>query len=256
MSPPALPTLKEWLGAQERFGLTLSSGFFGFYAHAGVLTALLEAGLSPSVLSGSSSGAFVAGGFASGVDPEVFEREMTLLSRADFWDPGVGLGFLRGKKFHALLERILPEHAFENTRLPVSISVFELRRMRTAVVSTGPLLEAIRASCAVPGMFHPVRVNGRLCLDGGIKDRPGFLGMADDIPVLFHHLPYNRTHVDIKNMPVRKNTVSLGFNGLPAVGPNQMTQGPVAFHAAYKAAKAALSRPVEPETRLLTDIAT
>ena len=55
---PSPPTLADWL-ALEPFGLTLSSGFFGFFAHAGVVQALAERKLQPASLSGSSAGALI-----------------------------------------------------------------------------------------------------------------------------------------------------------------------------------------------------
>ena len=62
----ASPTLRTWL-SEAPFSLTLSSGFFGFFAHAGVMTVLEDEGFVPSRVSGSSAGALVGGLWAAGV---------------------------------------------------------------------------------------------------------------------------------------------------------------------------------------------
>jgi len=74
------PTLREWL-REGPFTLAMSSGFFGFYAHAGALSALLDAGLSPAALSGSSAGALVTGLYAGGVSPDAMRDTLARLRR-------------------------------------------------------------------------------------------------------------------------------------------------------------------------------
>ena len=79
-------TLRDWL-AESPFSLAMSSGFFGFFAHTGMLAALEEAGVLPAEVAGSSAGALVAGLWASGIDAPALEVELTRLRREDFWDP-------------------------------------------------------------------------------------------------------------------------------------------------------------------------
>src|SRR5689334_8453056 len=100
------PTLRQWL-AEGPFALTLSSGFFGFFAHTGLMTALEDAGALPARLSGSSAGALVSGLWASGVDAPAIRDALLALRREDFWDPGFGLGLLRGRLFRERLEALL-----------------------------------------------------------------------------------------------------------------------------------------------------
>ena len=69
--------LSDWL-SERPFTLTLSSGFFGFFAHTGVLTALLERDLVPHRLTGSSAGALVAGCWASGADIALMKQKLFL----------------------------------------------------------------------------------------------------------------------------------------------------------------------------------
>jgi NTE family protein len=174
MPPPK--TLRTWL-TEAPFTLGMSSGFFGFFAHAGVLAALEEQGLTPSAVAGSSAGALVTGTWASGVSSAELRDTLLSLRREDFWDPAPGAGLLRGQLFRRRLEGVLAAKTFEDCRVPASLVVHDVFARRPRPVSSGDLAAAIHASCAVPGMFHPVRVHGRLMVDGGVTDRPGLLGV-------------------------------------------------------------------------------
>ncbi len=74
--------LHDWL-AEQPFTLSMSSGFFGFFAHAGMLTALTEQGLKPSKITGASAGALVGGCYASGCSIAELKAELFSLQRAD-----------------------------------------------------------------------------------------------------------------------------------------------------------------------------
>src|SRR5436305_1461254 len=168
-------TLREWL-AEAPFTLAMSSGFFGFFAHAGFLSVLEDDGLLPARVCGSSAGALVAGLWAAGVPARRLCEELLLLRRAHFWDARPGLGLLRGALFRARLEALAPVKSFEECRVPLAVSVFDVAARRTTVLREGPLAPAVHASCAAPIMFQPVRIGRRLYLDGGILDRPGLQG--------------------------------------------------------------------------------
>jgi NTE family protein len=238
-----VPTLREHLRA-EPFALALSSGFFGFFAHAGLLTVLEDEGLVPTRLAGSSAGALVAGCWASGLDaPKIADRFLAL-RREEFWDPAPGLGLLRGRRFRALLDETLPNARFDACRAPVAMSVFDLLARRTAVIDRGELAPAIHASAAFPGMFQPVTVNARPCLDGGIADRPGTLGLPVGARVLYHHLssrsPWRRRGSPALAVPERVGQVALVIDGLPRVSPFDLAAGSRAFAVAREAARRAL----------------
>ncbi|MGZ3456827.1 MAG: patatin-like phospholipase family protein, partial [Polyangiales bacterium] len=171
---------------REPFSLAMSSGFFGFFAHCGVLEVLEEVGHLPRRVSGSSAGALVTGAWASGLAAPALANELLGLERAHFWDPRPGLGLLAGKLFRARLESILPASTFEACRVPVAVSTFDVRTRKTRVIDRGSLAPALHASCAVPIMFHPVAHQGSWLLDGGVLDRPGLDGMPRGERVLFH----------------------------------------------------------------------
>ncbi len=238
-------TLRDWL-SRGPFTLTMSSGFFGFFAHAGVMSALLEAGLPPQRLSGSSAGALVAGMWASGVPVDTVVAELISLSRSDFWDPRPGPGLLRGRAFRAVLHRLLVSERMEQCRVPVAISVFDVLSCRTRVLTSGDLASAIHASCAVPVMFHPVWREGRLLADGGIADRPGIAGVHRGERVLYHHIasrsPWRRKTSASLRVPARANLMALRFAELPRSGPFRLDRGRLALEQARDLTRLALDR--------------
>ncbi|MCL2725262.1 MAG: patatin-like phospholipase family protein [Polyangiaceae bacterium] len=224
----------------------MSSGFFGFFAHAGLMTVLEDKGLLPTRVSGSSAGALVSAAWASGLDAAELGRELLHLERKDFWDPGFGAGLLRGRLFRRRLEALLPKRTFDACRVPCAVSVFDVLTQRTRVVASGDLPRAIHASCAVPGLFHPVWIDGRPSYDGGILDRPGLEAMpAEESRVLFHHLASKSPWRSVLEMPRRPGMVTLVIEGLPRSGPFRLAEGRRAFSVARAAAKRALDRPIE-----------
>lgn len=240
-------TLRAFL-REGPFALGLSSGFFGFFAHAGALLALEEAGLVPSRVTGSSAGALVGGLWAAGLDATHLRDELGRLRREDFWDPAPGLGLLRGRLFRERLEALVPGATFARCRAPLAVSVWDVLSRRTRVLDGGALAPALHASCAVPGLFHPAWVEGRPLLDGGIADRPGLAGMPAGERVLFHHLaarsPWRRAASPSIAVPRREGLVAVVIEGLPRVGPFRLPEGPRAFRAAHLAMGRALDAPV------------
>src|SRR5262245_24512003 len=184
----------------EPFELIMSSGFFGFFAHAGVVQALDELALRPALVGGSSAGALVAGLWGAGLPAQTIRDRLFGLRRADFWDPDPrlglggprGLGLLRGDRFEALLAdalKLVGVERFSDCAIPVRVVAFDVGTRRTVTLGDGELVPAIRASCSVPGMFQPAVIGQRRLLDGGIADRPGIAAASDGARVLYHHLP-------------------------------------------------------------------
>ncbi|MCU0654039.1 MAG: patatin-like phospholipase family protein [Polyangiaceae bacterium] len=239
-------TLRDWL-REEPFSLAMSSGFFGFFAHCGVIQALEEAGLVPGLVTGSSAGALVGGLWASGVNGAEMGEELKGLARQDFWDPGPGAGLLRGRKFRERLERLLKVPTFSGCRVPLAVSVFDWWTRGTRVLNRGELAPALHASCAVPLLFHPVWHGGRLYADGGILDRPGLEGMPEGRRVLFHHLvsrsPWRRVDPS-QEIPERAGMTVLMLRDLPRSGPFRLEEGRRALVLSREAALRALERPV------------
>ena len=106
------------------------------------------------------------------------------------------------------------------------------------------LAHAIRASCAVPGLFHPVWIGRRAYWDGGVLDRPGLDGIPVGERVLFHHIASKspwRLHLPV---PRRAGMVTLVIDGLPRSGPFKLDAGHRALQLAREATMRALDTPI------------
>jgi NTE family protein len=237
-------TLADWLD-NGPFALAMSSGFFAFYAHTGMLESLIARGAAPALVAGSSAGALVAGAWGAGLPPPALADELARLDRGAFWDPAIGAGLLAGRKFDALLRALLPVTELAACRVPVRISVFDIVRRRTAVLERGDLADAIRASCAVPAMFHPVWIDRRPYWDGGILDRPGLAGVPPG-RVLYHHIASKSPWRVKLDTPRRRDEdmVTLVIDDLPRSGPFKLDAGRRALAMAREATARALDRPI------------
>ncbi len=231
-------TLERWL-RRAPFMLGLSSGFFGFFAHTGLVNALDRRGLAPSRIAGSSAGALVGGLWAAGLPAAAIRDALLGLRRADFWDPRPGPGLLRGRLFRSHLERLLPVTRFDQCRIPLAVSAVDALRRRVVVLDSGELAPAICASCAVPLLFQPVRLQGRLLVDGGVLDRHGLDGLPAG-RLLYHHLasrsPWRRSSSPALRLPERPETTSLIMDGLPRLGPFRLAGAARAYALAHRAA--------------------
>jgi NTE family protein len=194
------------VSSHPTFTLVLSAGFFGFYAHAGFLDALVSSGMRPSAIAGCSAGALIGGCYASGLEPSEIRRFLIELRRQHFWDPGPGAGLLRGERLQRFLADTLPIHDMGRTRIPIRLVVWDLLDRRSLVIEHGNLLTAMRASAAFPFLFQPVALRGRRLLDGGIGDRAALSGARPGERVLLHWL--------VSSSPWRKGDIT---SSIPAV---------------------------------------
>jgi NTE family protein len=118
-------TLLEKL-AENDFVLSMSSGYFGFFAHCGFAKAVLSEGLKPKLFTGSSAGSIMAACLASGLSISEIEKEFLGLSKSNYWDPGVGMGLLKGELFEKSLSQFLSAKADE-IQTPVHIACLILK---------------------------------------------------------------------------------------------------------------------------------
>jgi NTE family protein len=219
-----------------------------------MLSALLARGLVPAHVAGSSAGAMIGGAWASGLPLDELARVLLRLRKDDFWDPAPGFGLLVGGKFDRILRGLLPVSRIEDCRAPVRISVFDILGRRTRVLTSGDLVHAIRASCAVPGMFQPVWIDRRPYWDGGVLDRPGIDGMPPG-RLLFHHIaapaPWSRTEPP---RPIRDEMTTLVLQDLPRPHPWALDEGRAAIAIAREATDRALdAQVVDGVTRVSAD---
>lgn len=156
---------------RPRIGLALGGGAARGWAHIGVLEVLTKAGYGPDVIAGTSIGAVVGGCFAAGKLPQLSDFAASLTKRRvvglmDFHIGGAGL--IAGGRLRRLLERDLGDTRIEALPLHFVAIATELGSGHEIWLTRGPLVDALRASYALPGVFDPVKLSGRWLMDGAL----------------------------------------------------------------------------------------
>lgn len=159
-----------------KIGLVLGGGGARGLAHIGVLKVLLRERIPIDVISGTSMGGIVGAMHAAGISIEQMEAEA--LKRGDIGQIFklvdlrlVGSGLLGGKRIKKLLTDLLgPETTFADLQLPFAVVSVDYTSGREVVLKEGNLVDAVRATMSVPGVFEPVELNGCQLLDGGVLD--------------------------------------------------------------------------------------
>jgi predicted acylesterase/phospholipase RssA len=156
--------------------LILSSGFLAFARQIGVLRALERAEVQVDGICGTSSGALVGSMWAAGHDSFVLEEYFSAQTPLSMLR--VHLPIWRGIfSLHAVVDRLrqwLPPR-FEDLKHPFGVGVMGMDG-RASILRSGPLPEAVAASCAIPFLFAPIVVDGVSYRDGGAVDRTGLAG--------------------------------------------------------------------------------
>jgi NTE family protein len=156
---------------RPRLGLALGGGAARGWAHLGVLQALEEAGIRPDFIAGTSIGSLVGAAWASGgladlrTAVEALDRR-TLMTFLNVALPASGR--MDGRFLEAVIGRSIRVRDFADLDVPLAAVATDLSIGQEVVLREGDLLQAVRASCGVPGMFRPVRRNGRFLIDGGL----------------------------------------------------------------------------------------
>ncbi len=148
-------------------GIALGGGFARGMVHIGVLNVLEEAQIPIAAVAGTSSGAIMGAAFCSGLSAAQMAEIGRRLRFKDFarWTLERG-GFCSNDRLGTFLARIVPCKDFSELRTPLVVVATELISGRPAIFRTGSISEAVRASCAYPGMFTPVAIRGVLHVDG------------------------------------------------------------------------------------------
>ncbi len=160
------------LKSKPRIGLALGSGAARGWAHIGVIRQLADMGIRPDVIAGSSVGGVVGGAYASG-NLDEFEEWVSGMTRMDIirmLDAKMtGGGFLKGSSLMAAIEEQIGNPNIEDLETPFACVATELGTGREVWLEDGSLLDACRASIALPGLVSPFRVNDdSLLVDGGL----------------------------------------------------------------------------------------
>ena len=152
---------------RPRVGIALAGGFARGIAHIGVLRVLREAGVPVDVVSGTSVGALIATAYCAGAPLEMMERIAHETKFTDFgrWTPS-WLGLATNNRLEEFIARFTPIKRFEELQKPLAIATTDINLGLPVYYHGGPLAPPLRASCAYPGLFVPVKYEGRTLVDG------------------------------------------------------------------------------------------
>jgi NTE family protein len=150
-------------------GLALGGGFARGFAHLGVLQVLEQNHVAISHIAGSSVGSILGAAYASGAPlARIIETCRTLRFRDIARWRVSRLGLASNQRLENLIERVFDSRQFEDLRIPLAVVATDLTSGEPVVFTQGNLVDAIRASCAFPGLFEPVEIGTRCLADGGL----------------------------------------------------------------------------------------
>jgi len=158
-------------GKSVSIGLALSGGAARGFAHIGVIRTLVQNGIKPDVITGTSIGAIAAACYAAGHlnEFETWARHLTRRRVFGYLDFSLaGSGLIGGERLFAQLEKILGDVTFQELPIRVAAVATEIRTNHEIWLTRGRVSDAVRASCALPGIFPPLRIGGRWLMDGAL----------------------------------------------------------------------------------------
>jgi NTE family protein len=154
-----------------KIGIALGGGFARGIAHAGVLSVLEQNHIPIYCVAGISAGSIVAAAYASGATPSEIAAAGCAMRFADIarWSL-CRMGFVVSERMKNFLEKLLKHYRFEEMRMPLGVVATDLSSGEPVEFrDSGDVFLPIRASCAYPGLFQPVRWEDRLLVDGAMS---------------------------------------------------------------------------------------
>ncbi|NOT38647.1 MAG: patatin-like phospholipase family protein [Saprospiraceae bacterium] len=187
---------------KKKIGLCLSGGGARGAFHIGVLQALDEFNIVPTLVSGTSAGALTGSLYCAGVKPAELLKISTSTKWYHFIGPHVpNNGLVDFKFLQQLLNKYIPHNSFEKLKIPFIATATNLQTGFLEYFSSGPIYEPVIASCAVPIVFKPVIINGMKYLDGGITmNLPAQILRQDcDYIIGSNLIPHNSLKAEVLN---------------------------------------------------------
>lgn len=158
------------ISRDKSVGLALSGGGAKGFSHIGVLMAFDRCGIKPDIMSGVSAGAIASVLYASGLRPADIIKCFTDADKfGDFTEWAIPReGFLKLDRFGRLLEEWLPVSRLEELTIPTVICATDIDHGKSVGWSKGEIVPRVLASCSIPIVFNPRKINGVNYVDGGV----------------------------------------------------------------------------------------
>jgi len=153
--------------SRRKLGLALGGGFARTIAHIGVLKVLEEERIPVDLIAGTSAGSILGAAYCAGMSASEIEQMASTTQFRDFARMTLSrYGLYATDRMADFCERVIKIKTFKDLKIPLAVTATDVRTGDPVVFTKGPLADPMRASCAYPGMFPPVDVDGRLLIDG------------------------------------------------------------------------------------------
>jgi NTE family protein len=154
---------------RAKVAVVLGGGAAKGFAHIGVLKVLEANNIPVHMVVGTSAGSFVGSLYAYGFNAYQLQKISFELEKGDLADLTFpDNGFVKGDKLEAYINRMLRNAPMEKLRIPFYALATDIQNGREMDFGSGNTGRAVRASCAIPGIFTPVTISGRMYVDGGL----------------------------------------------------------------------------------------
>jgi NTE family protein len=155
---------------RKKIGLALSGGGARGFAHVGAIKVLDRHNIKFDMIAGTSAGSVAGAALASGMTPDEIEAMARTVGWLNTLRPSFGFsGLMSSAPMGKMLRNALPVAKFEDLVIPFAAIAYDIVKGEEVVMKeSGDLINAIRASCAVPGIFAPIRLGDRMLIDGGV----------------------------------------------------------------------------------------
>ena len=160
----------------KKLGFALGSGGSRGVAHIGFLQAMQENGIEPDCIAGSSRGSVVGACYAAGMSVEEMKNVVFELKALDILDISGNVlknqALFKSKKMRAKLGEYLGEKTFEELNIPYGcVSVDLVTGQTVEFTEKYAVADCVQASSSIPGVFRPVKLDGMVLVDGGVRNR-------------------------------------------------------------------------------------
>lgn len=169
---------------QKDFSLALGGGAARGLAHIGVIQRLEELGQTPRAISGTSIGAVIGAFYAAGYTSTEMRQIALETKILKLVDLDLKNGLLKGTKIMKYLEKYLGEKTFEELNIPLTIIATDIDTGEKVIFREGRVIDAIRGSIGIPGLFRPFRYHGMHLVDGGIMENLPVSVLDPKLPVI------------------------------------------------------------------------
>jgi len=154
---------------QYNIGIALSGGGVRGFAHIGALRALEDVGIKPDIIAGVSAGSIVASFYAAGMSADEIFDIFGKINMNEFLQVDISKsGLLKLDKLKKFLAKTLPVDNIENLNTPTIIGATDIENQHEVAFTSGNIAERVVASCSIPLVFRPVKIDNAYYVDGGV----------------------------------------------------------------------------------------